>query len=167
MNFSQADLDELIVCSKRVTDPPRRELKVESGYERNDFRLESLDGVHQFQAFFRRNERFPENFSLGLDYLPVDGVRFPLVRVNGPHGDFNRSFDPSHPHSDTHVHRMSAEDLAAGIMKPRLATVSREYASFEQAIPYFLNLVKVMDAGLHFERYLQLELPLDEPEAAS
>jgi hypothetical protein len=45
--------------------------------------------------------------------------------------------------------------------------VSREYASFEQAIPYFLNLVKVMDAGLYFDRYLQLVLPLDEPEAAS
>jgi hypothetical protein len=167
VNFSQADLEQLIVCSKRVTDPPRTEMKVENGYTRNDFRLESLDSAHQFQAFFRRNERFPENFSLGLIYLPSDAVRFPLVRVNGPHGDFNCSFDPSHPHSDTHVHRMSAEDLAAGIMKPRLVAVSREYASFEQAIPYFLNLVKVMDAGLYFDRYLQLELPLGGPEVSS
>ncbi len=166
MSYEQPHLDALVALAKRVSDPPRREMKLEFGHSRNDFRLQSCDGNHQFQAFFRRNETLKENFSLGLDYLPVDGVRFPLLRVNGSHGENNRSFDPDHPHTHFHIHYMVAADLEAGILRARKATISRDYASFEQAVLYFLQLVNVTEGVEHFERYSQMELPLREPESA-
>ena len=78
--YSQNDLSQLAACAKRVTEAPRREMKAEGAFGRNDFELESADGQHQFKAFFRQNQTFPENFSLGLDYLPDTGGRFPILR---------------------------------------------------------------------------------------
>ena len=154
----------LAACAKRVSEP-RREMKAEGAFGSNDFELESTDGQHQFKAFFRQNQTFPENFSLGLDYLPGAGGRFPILRVNGPHGDCNRSFDPSHPHTSPHVHRMIAEDLTNGIFKPREATVSSDYVSFEQAVPYFLKLINLVEgASEYFEPYRQMALSFSNGE---
>ncbi len=69
-----------------------------------------------FRAFLRRNEDFPENFSIGLVFLPGDGSgELTLLRCNGPHGTTNESFDPDHPHVDYHVHRAGAALLEAGL----------------------------------------------------
>ena len=157
--YSQNELDALATCAKRVSDPPRRDMKSEGAFARNDFGLESIDGQHRFKVFFRQNQTFPENFSLGLDYLPQTGGRFTILRVNGAHGDFNRSFDPAHPHNHPHVHCMTAEDLSRGILKPRSATPSSEYASFEQAVPYFVKRVNITEgAAEYFEPYRQIAL---------
>lgn len=164
MSFSQDELDALIHCPKRVSQPPRREMKVEGGHSRNDFRLESVDGQHQFQAFFRRNDRLPENFSLGLNYQAPDGKHFPLIRLNGPHGDSSFSFDPTHPHNETHIHQITAADLDAGILKPRQSRTTSEYASFEEAVGYFVRLINITGAADHFDRFLQLNLGLGDPE---
>ena len=60
---------------------------------------------------------------------------------------------------------MTAQDLANGILKPRVATLAREYATFEQAIPYFLTLVNVKEGVKeHFERYFQMNLPFQHEE---
>jgi hypothetical protein len=163
MRYSQEELDALVNCQKRVTDPPRREMKAENGYFRSDFRLESLDGERQFVGFLRQSAAFPENFSVGLDYQPKDEGRFPLLRLNGKHGDANFSFDPAHPHNDTHLHRITAEDLEAGIIRARHATTCGEYASFEEAVGYFVKLLSTVDDGGCFDRFRQLNLNLQEP----
>ena len=79
-------------------------------------RLKSADGELEFRAFMRRSEDLPENFSIGLVFLPQDGTgEVTLLRCNGPHGAFNDSFDPAHPHSDFHVHRgVYFADIAQG-----------------------------------------------------
>jgi hypothetical protein len=42
----------------------------------------------EFRAFLRRSEDLPENFSIGLVFLPKDGTgEVPLLRCNG---DTNR-----------------------------------------------------------------------------
>ncbi len=164
MAYSQTELDYLITCPKRITDPPRREMKMEEGYSRNDFRAESMEGGHCFYVFLRRNERFPENFSIGLDYDPPIGGRVALLRVNGPHGDYNRSFDPAHPHSDTHVHWVNAEDVELGIQKLRRAKAVKEYASFEEAVWYFLKLARIPGDGEFFDHIGQMDLPFEDPE---
>lgn len=58
--YSQEEIEGLIKCKKRVTDPPRKEMKAERGSLRNDIQLESLDGKIGFAVFMRINERFPE-----------------------------------------------------------------------------------------------------------
>ena len=45
-----------------------------------------------------------------------------LLRCNGPHGGYNDSFDPDHPHWDFHVHRASAEMIEAGFRPEKAAT---------------------------------------------
>ena len=60
---------------------------------------------------------------------------------------------------------MISEDLTNGILKPREATVSSEYASFEQAVPYFLRLIKLVEgASEYFELYLQMALSFSTAE---
>lgn len=60
---------------------------------------------------------------------------------------------------------MIAEDLTNGILKPRKATVSREYLSFEQAVPYFLKLINLVEgANEYFEPYRQMALSFSTGE---
>jgi len=73
-------------------------------------RLKSADGQLGFRAFMRRYEDLPENVSIGLAFVPKDGTgEILLLRCNGPHGGYNDSFDPDHPHWDFHVARASAK----------------------------------------------------------
>src|SRR5580658_6766855 len=72
--YTQEEIDELIACPKAVADPPRKEMKQDRGHFRNDMRLKSTDEKFEFRAFMRRSEDFPENFSIGLAFLPKDGT---------------------------------------------------------------------------------------------
>lgn len=95
--YTQDEIDDLIALPKIVTDPPRRDIRLDRGHQRNDFRLTDGDGKLHFRAFLRRNEDFPENFSIGLVFLPGDvSGELPLLRCNGPHGTTNESLDPDH-----------------------------------------------------------------------
>jgi hypothetical protein len=67
-----------------------------------------------------------------------------LVRHEAP--------DPNHPHWDFHVHRASQEAIEAGFRAERHAEKALEFASFEEALPYFLKEVNVeeQDVETHF-----------------
>jgi len=109
--FTEEALAELISCPKQVVDPPRREMRLDGKMKRNEMTLKSLDGKHQFHVFLRQNEDFPENFSIGLVYVPGEEPgEFILVRYNGQHGG-TRAFEH---HAVFHIHSMSAEDINAG-----------------------------------------------------
>jgi len=83
--FSQDELDGLISCPKEVSDPPKREMRLERAHWRNDAKLIASNGLQgDFVMFMRKNEDFPENFSIGLIYNPHDGQgEIPLFRCNG------------------------------------------------------------------------------------
>ncbi len=80
------EINFLVHCPKIIEEAPKKEMRVDRGSRRNDLRLRTKDGQAAFHVFIRQNEKFPENFSIGLDYLPQDGGRVPLLRCNGPHG---------------------------------------------------------------------------------
>jgi len=83
--WTQGEIDELIACPKRITVKPRRQMAVERGSKRNGMELESLDGEHRFRAFMRINVDFPENFSIGLDYIGEEpGGGFCLIVILQP-----------------------------------------------------------------------------------
>lgn len=88
----------------------------------------------------------------------------PLLRCNGPHGGFNDLFDPGHPHWDYHVHRASAEMMEAGLRPERAATVNEDFASYEEAVQYFLRATNITDARSHFEDLDQRRLPFSDQE---
>lgn len=149
--YTQQEIDDLIGCPKVISDPPKRELKLDRGHFRNDMRLKSADDKLEFRVFMRRSEDLPENFSIGLVFLAKDGSgELVLLRCNGPHGGYNDSFDPEHPHWDFHVHRASAEMIEAGLSPEKVATINKDFASYGEAVQYFLRATNVTDAAEYF-----------------
>ena len=126
---------------------------------------ESADHKLEFRVFMRRSEDLPENFSIGLAFLAKDGSgEVVLLRCNGPHGGYNDSFDPDHPHWDYHVHRASAEMIEAGLRPEKAATINRDFASYEEAVQYFLRVTNITDARTYFADLAQGILPFPDEE---
>lgn len=145
MIYTDEDLTQLIICPKRIAQGPRKEMRTDGQMLRNEMEFESLDGKHAFRAFMRQSRQFPENFSIGLDYLPKDEPgSFCLLRCNGMHGGHK-----VHPHHlNCHIHRSKAEDANAGLRVERLVEPTGEYAAFRDARRYFLLAVNVQAADL-------------------
>jgi hypothetical protein len=140
-------------------------MRLDRGHFRNDMRLKSTDGNLEFRVFLRRSEDLPENFSIGLAFVPRDGTgEIVLLRCNGPHGSYNDSFDQDHPHWDFHVHRASADMMGAGFRPEKAATVNKDFASYEEALQYFLRTTNVTDARTYFADIAQGMLPFPQEE---
>jgi len=164
-SYSQAELESLVTYPKVITDAPRKEMRSEQGSKKNDMWLRSADGEHEFTVFMRVSEAFPEDFSIGLVYLPKDEPgSIILLRCNGPHGELEGTFDISHPHFRCHVHRAKAENIAAGSRPEKGGEPTDSFASFEQALPFFLKLINLSEAGAVMPRQQQLGLEFDSKE---
>ena len=163
--YTQTNIDDLIACPKKISDPPRRDMKLVGGFLRNDMKLLS-DGIEgEFSVFLRQSEDFPENFSIGLVYDPKDGSGgINLLRCNGQHGIFGGTFDPDHTHWDYHIHKASEAAIAAGLKPEKYAEKTLQYASLEQAVQYFMKAIKLdeAEAKKYFPDRLQGFLPFEE-----
>jgi hypothetical protein len=138
--FNQNELDALISCPKHISEAPKREMKLFGANWRNDAKLVASDGLikGEFIVFMRKNEDFPENFSIGLIYHPQDERgEIVLFRCNGPHGCFNNDIEQVHPHFDYHIHKASENAIEAGYAPEKFADRTTEYASFEEALQLF------------------------------
>ena len=149
MNYTDDDLADLIGCAKRVSVPPKREMRIQGQMLRNEAEFESLDGKHTFRAYMRQSRQFPENFSIGLEYRPTDEpASFCLIRCNGMHGGHK-----VHPHHlKCHVHRSRAEDINGGLRVERHIEPTDTYAAYRDALRYFLLVTNVQATDLagHF-----------------
>ena len=96
-----------------------------------------------------------ENFSIGLIYFPKD-IRgeIHLLRCNGPHGP-HVLFDH---HDRFHIHKANPDNLALGIKAERTANITKEYASFQDALGFFLKRCNIKDVEKHFPGVWQREL---------
>jgi hypothetical protein len=164
--FRQDELDALISCPKEISEAPKREMKLSGAHWRNDATLvASNDLKGEFAMFMRRNEEFPENFSIGLIYHPHDGRgEIMLFRCNGPHGCFNSDFIPTHPHFDYHIHQANENAIEAGYAPEKSAVKTSEYASFEEALQFFVKAVNLnaKDAKQYFPTGTQIPFSFDE-----
>jgi len=153
--FTDEELDSLVACPKQMVDPPRRELRAEGKMKRNDMTMKSMDGTHSFRVFLRQSDEFPENFSVGLIYLPGEEPgSFQLIRCNGQHGG-----ERVHPHHAVfHIHRGMAEDINAGILEPRLIEQSSSYASFREALAHFCAIIHLERPDDYFPGLKQIPL---------
>lgn len=154
--YRQTEIDALISCPKEVRAQPLRERKLVNASFRNDAKLVATDGTAgEFAVFMRQSEDFPEDFSIGLIYQPGDGRQdLVLLRCNGQHGEFTGlpGQDAQHPHWGYHIHRATEAALDAGFKAEKYAEPTTEFASYEEALPYFavaINLNKA-DAKKHF-----------------
>ncbi len=164
MGYSQEELDSFLSCEKQITQPPRKEMLQEHGHRRNDMKLESSDGMTRFSAFMRINEKFPENFSIGLHYIPEDGSGpVCLIRCNGPHqesSDDEALLDHSESshHYGHHIHRGKADNIEEGRIPERGAEPTSSYASYQGALKFFLKQCNVKDWTRYFPNLDQGEL---------
>ena len=156
----QTELDELISCPKQVVDPPRKEMRSERGHQRNDMTACSQEGKRRFSVFMRVNERFPENFSIGLIYdIKEEPGDIALLRCNGKHGEHdNTPLDDQLPHFGYHIHRARADVINAGLAPEKFAELTGAYASFPEALHHFLRLANIVGAQAYFPTSEQLSL---------
>jgi hypothetical protein len=149
MIYTDELIETLIGCSKKITRPPSKIMKSDRGHLRNDLEVESENGEHKFTCFIRVNEKFQENFSIGLDYLPKDEPgSVMLLRCNGSHGP-HKVYDH---HAFCHVHKATAETISKGLRPESSIEVTEEFSSYQEAIQYFLEIAHIRDDGTYFSK---------------
>ena len=154
--YTTEKIDELISCPKTITEPSKKEMKVENGHKSNDMELTSKDGKLMFSVFLRVNIDFPENFSIGLRYLPEEERgSICLLIFNDPHGVFESYGKIPTSHFVPHIHKAKTENIEAGLRPEKDGELTEKFVTYEQALPYFLQTINVIDAEVHFPNITQ------------
>jgi len=129
--YTDEFIEFLIGCPKKITKPPSKNMKSDRGHLRNDFEVESEDGEHRFLCFIRVNEKFEENFSVGIDYLPKDEAgSVMLLRCNGSHGPHK----VHNHHAFCHLHKATSETISKGFKPESDIEVADKFSSYQEAI---------------------------------
>jgi hypothetical protein len=81
-----------------------------------------------------------------------------LFRCNGKHGEVVEDILNPIPHFGFHTHIITEQLLENNITDPKHSELTKEYASFEQALSYFCNKVNIRDAEKYFPNIKQLNL---------
>jgi hypothetical protein len=150
--YLQPEIEDLISCPKGITEPPKRNMTLERRSYRNDFSVASADGERQFHVFIRQSEEFPENFSIGLEYLPHDGSgSIILLRCNGPHAAHVNFIDMPDHHYVHHVHVATTEAIASGLRSERDAQITADYGTFQDALGYFVRRCNIAGAEKYYK----------------
>lgn len=157
--YSKEEIERLISCAKIIETPSRAQMVLEKSHYRDDIGLVSADGKLEFGVFMRKNRDFPENFSIGIEYKPSGEKSFCLLRCNGPHGKFKGEPEEiENYHFYYHFHKAKPENLEGGLRAEQSGEITKEYASFEDALPYFLKTINVSNYESHFSELLQQEI---------
>ena len=153
------DILHLICVPKTIeTRTPAKTYRQESGHKRCDLELQAnFDNTNKFEIFIRRNEKFIENYSIGLRYRTGDtNLRtITLTRYNGPHGD--NSLDSDGHYAMPHIHRITARGIASGSTQPQVdhREITDRFITYEQALLAFFNDTGVTNYTDYFPELLQ------------
>lgn len=151
-------INKLITEEKTVTEPPKKDFRIENQHFRNDFHLTSVDGTRRYSVFMRQHITFKENFSIGLVYYSEEGTSYNLFRCNGNHGEVVVDIlNPAH-HQNYHTHKITAELLENNINDPKHIESTNEYASYEQAMKYFCKYINIKDTDKYFPNINQIDM---------
>ena len=114
----------------------------------------------EFTVFVRQNDKFIENFSIGLRHKTKDRTlgTITLVRYNGPHGETSRG--PGGHFGRPHIHRVTARELAEGNREPqeRYRDMTDRYGTFEEALSVFFRDIAASNYLDYFGELRQLGL---------
>lgn len=142
--LSDSEIQALLDRPKAIVrKTPRSGYRIEAGHRRADLDIEAANGngTALFSVFIRQNERFIENFSVGLRYRSnTAGLGdVTLVRYNGPHGEM--SIHPDGHYAKPHIHRITSAELALGSREPRERhrAITDRYAMLDTALRTFFD----------------------------
>jgi len=154
--YSQKELDDLVLCPKDIKSSIRKKLKD----RRADisFSLRSQDGEHSFRVFASRSIEVERNFSVGLTYLPPEGVDFNVIRCNGDHGSHTNHVIDARQFEGFHIHRAMAEAFVADEYAECWATPTTAYSEMAGAIRHPLTMAHVLD----FERLFPAQCTFEQ-----
>jgi len=148
--YTQKELDNLILCKKKISKPPRSQVYKEGAHYRNDMKLQSEDGKHDFSVFIRQHAEFEEDFSIGLVYHPRDGSKkIILIRCNGPHNSSSNLVEYD-LHFDYHIHIAKDFNINEGKKDEKYKEATNEYINLYEAIHYFINKCNIEGAEKYF-----------------
>ena len=161
--YEQKEIDLLIGCEKEIVEPPKKEMKSERGSKRNSMKLQSKKGDAVFRVFMRQSTAFDEDFSIGLEYLPIDErENLMLIRCNGNHSTEKEGHPPHH--YVFHIHKAKEDNILKGKRPEAGGEQTKEYASYEQALSYFLRLINVNNPEEYFKDINQIEIDFTQGE---
>ncbi|MBC8181680.1 hypothetical protein H8E88_11210 [candidate division KSB1 bacterium] len=133
MEFTDELIGQLKTCPKEIVQSPGKP-RLDRGYYRIGFELQSVDQEFFFIAFGRYNLMFPENFSIGLVYSPRhEKGSYEILRCNGPHGE--HEMFPHHVHF--HIHEITTAAMENGLKEDRNIEITDKYTNFDDALRFF------------------------------
>lgn len=133
--YTDDDLTALQQMPKRATNPQARwtdKPKAMPSHRQRGFQV-SGQGDARFAIYQRQNLSDVSDFSCGIQYLPPGATPLTLARYNGP----------SHIHDEirfrSHIHRATADAIAAGRRPESHATPTDQYTTLEGAMACLLE----------------------------
>ena len=160
--LTDRELEQLIRLPKDiVSKTPSVGYRTENRSRRCELELTASSSPDaEFTVFIRQNDKFIENFSIGLRYKTKDRMlgTVTLIRYNGPHGETSRS--PDGHFGRPHIHRVTAMELAEGNREPqeRHREITDRYGTYEQALWIFFEEIAVSNHLNYFGELRQLGL---------
>ena len=160
--MTDRDIQDLIQLPKIIgSKTPSAGYKEENGHRRCELDLQAMsDDDITFAVFIRQNNRFIENFSIGLRYHTGDKAlgTITLVRYNGPHGESRAQTDGHY--AKPHIHRITEAEIASGSRQPQESyrEITDKYSTFEQALHIFFEDTAVSNHADYFPDTLQMRL---------
>ena len=156
------EIESLVKLPKNIVSmTPAVGYRNENLHRRCGLELTAISSpITEFTVFIRQNDKFIENFSIGLRYKTKDRTlgTITLVRYNGPHGETNRG--PGGHFGRPHIHRVTARELAEGNREPqeRHRDITDRYSTFEEALSVFFRDIAASNYLDYFGKLRQLEL---------
>ncbi len=138
---SNEEIEQLIALPKRILVSPSRNFTRQHGHRRNSMKL-AASGDLKFYAFIRQSEMFAEDFSIGLTYESSETDKLILLRCNGPHA-FHDQADTPNWHATFHLHLARIENIESGYRAERGGLITKDYASYESALMFFLKKANI------------------------
>lgn len=156
--ITDSEIERLINIEKVIFDPPKKEMMSRQGSLRNDFKLESVDGKEKFHVFIRVSEQFNEDFSIGINHINKEGKSICILRCNGKHGEHRNHREGEEPFYDFHIHTATQEAVDAEETPEHFAEITSEYATWQEALLFFLKKINVKGAAEYFGSIWQQNL---------
>lgn len=141
-NLSQAEIDALIACPKRVRNPGCRE-KTKGKHVERDYLVLSRDEKHEFVVFTRQSLLIQDNYSAGLRWRSKTGDEVILMRCNGPDHEHFNPVERVRFAGRCHVHRATERYLALGRKAEAYAEVTEAYETLSGALHHLAQLASI------------------------
>ena len=160
--LTNQDIMNLIGTPKIIgARSPANAYRQEHGHKRCDIDLQATsDNSKKFEVFIRQNDKFIENFSIGLRYQTGDSNlrTITFTRYNGPHGESSRNSEGHY--AKPHTHRITASEIASGSTQPqeRHREITDRYSKYEQGLQVFFTDIGVTNYEVYFPELLQRRL---------